>query len=88
MNWVEEILVILAYSQRTQWAIGLGFASFVVILAAGNYFAGHLSLEGVFAPMSDTVLRRYDRAAWSSLGAFLLLAFKCYRKDRKRFLTL
>ena len=92
MNWVEEFLVVLAYSKRTQWAIGLGIASFVVILAAGDYFAGHLSLQGVLAPMSDAVreavLGRYDKAAWSSLGAFLLLAFKCYRKDRKRLLTL
>lgn len=46
MNWVEEFLVVLAYSKRTQWAIGLGIASFVVILATADYFAGHLSLQG------------------------------------------
>lgn len=92
MNWIEELMVVLAYSKRTQWAIGLGIASFVVILAAGDYVADHLSLQGVFAPISDAVreavLGQYEKAAWSSLGAFLGLAFKCYRKDRKRLLTL
>jgi Na+-transporting NADH:ubiquinone oxidoreductase subunit NqrE len=92
MSWFEEFLVVLAYSQRTQWAIGLGMVSFVVILTVGDYFAGHLSLQGMFAPLSDAVrealLGRYDKSAWSSLGAFLLLAVKCYRKDRKRLLAL
>ena len=91
-NWFEEFLVVLAYSRRTQWAIGLGMVSFVVILAAGDYFAGHLSFQGIFTPLSDPVrealLGRYDKAAWSSLGGFLVLAVKCYRKDRKRLLAL
>lgn len=29
---------------------------------------------------------RYDKAAWAALGSFALLAFRTYRKDRRRLL--
>jgi len=92
MTWLEEFLVVLAYSRRTQLAIGLGAISFVVILAVGDYFVSGLNFPGIFAPMAEAVrealLGRYEKAAWSSLSGFLLIAFKCYRKDKKRLLSL
>lgn len=88
--WLEEFLVILAYSKRTQLAILLGVTSFVSILAAGEYFVGRVNFHGALAPLTDVVrealLGRYDKAAWASLGAFMLLAIKNYRKDRKKLL--
>jgi membrane associated rhomboid family serine protease len=92
MAWFEESLVILAYSKRTQLAIWLGVISFVLILAMGDYFVGRLSFQGMLAPLTDVVrealLNRYEKAAWLSLGGFMLLAIKFYRKDRKRLLAL
>lgn len=89
--WLEEFLVVLAYSKRSQLAILLGVMSFVSILAAGDYFTGRASFHGVLAPLSyilrEALLHRYDKAAWASLGAFMLLAIKIYRKDRKKFLS-
>lgn len=92
MAWLDEFLFVLAYSKRTQWAIWLGAISFAVILVAGEHFVGGLNFHGPLSPLTDvvreTLLDRYDKAAWSSLGAFLLLATKCYRRDRKRVLAL
>lgn len=92
MSWFGEFLVVLAHSSRTQWAIFLGLVSFITILVVGNYLVGHLSFQGILAPLAVAVREalqdRYDKAACSSLGAFFLLAIKCYRKDRKRLLAL
>lgn len=90
MSWLEELIIVLAYSKRTQLAIWLGFISFVVILIAGEYFVGRLSLQGPLAPLTSAIrealMDRYDKAAWASLGGSLLLAIKSYRKDRKKIL--
>lgn len=92
MAIVEELLLVLAYSKRTQWAIVLGIVGFVIVMVAGDYFVSHLAFEGFLAPMTGPVrqalIGRYDHAAWSILGSFLFLAFKCYRKDRKRLFAL
>lgn len=90
LEWFEEFLVILAHSKRTQLAILLGVTSFISILATGEYFVGRVNIHGALAPLSDVVrealLGRYEKTAWASLGAFMLLAIKSYRKDRKKLL--
>jgi hypothetical protein len=89
--WIEEFLAVLAYSKRTQLAILLGVASFVSILTAAEYFVGRVNFHGALAPLTnvarEALLGRYEKAAWASLGAFMLLAIKGYRKDRKKFLS-
>ncbi len=91
MIWFEEFLYIVAYSKRTQLAIWLGLISFVVILVVGEYFVGRIAFDGPLAPMTEMVQKalyeRYDKAAWASLGSFLLLAIKFYRKDKKKLLA-
>ncbi|MBX9848160.1 MAG: hypothetical protein K2X64_02610, partial [Rhodocyclaceae bacterium] len=91
-DWLAEILVVLAHSSRTQFAIVLGMVSFVGLMVAGDYFVGRIELHGALAPLTDVVreklFHRYDKAAWASLAACLLLAVKLYRKDRKRLLGL
>lgn len=92
VSWFEEFLVVFSHSSRTQWAVGLGIVSFITTLVMGNYLVSDLSLHGVLAPLAETVREalqdRYDKAAWSSLGAFFLLAVKCYRKDKRNLLAL
>lgn len=89
---VTEILVVLAYSTRTQLAILMGFIFFVGILWAGDYFASRLVLHGFLAPLTDALrqklVHRYDVAAWGAFAGFFLLAFRYYRKDRRRLLGL
>jgi hypothetical protein len=91
-DWLAEILVVLAYSSRAQFAIVLGMVSFAGLMVAGDYFVGRIELHGALAPLTDVVreklFHRYDKAAWASLAACLLLAVKLYRKDRKRLLGL
>lgn len=92
MVWFDEFLIFMAYSKRTQFAIWMGMISFVVILALGEHLVSNLNLQGLLAPltavMREALLDRYDKAAWSSLGGFLLLAIKFYRKDRKILLSM
>lgn len=88
----EEFVMVIAYSSRTQLALLFGALFFIGILLAGDYFASHFEFHGLFAPMTDfireKIVHRYDKAAWLALGSFLLLAFKCYKKDRKRLMQL
>ena len=87
---VDEFLVVLAYSSKTQLAVIFGLAFFVGTMVAGDYFTSHLEMHGVLAPLADVVrekiAHRYDKVAWAILLSFLLLAVKCYKKDRKRLL--
>lgn len=88
----EEFLMVIAYSARTQLALFFGVLFFFGILLAGDYFTSHFELHGLFAPMTDAlrekIAHRYDKAAWLALCSFLVLAFKCHKKDRKRLLNL
>jgi hypothetical protein len=87
---LHEFLLVLAHSTKTQWCLALGFISFFVILVAGLYFTSTIQLHGALAPTTDSfrefIAHKYDKAAWLTLGSFLLLAVQCYRKDRKRLL--
>ena len=89
---LEELLIVLAYSAKTQVAILFGLVFFVVTMSIGHYFSTHLEMHGVLAPLTemvrDNISRRYDKAAWGTLLALLLLAAKSYKKDRKRLLQL
>lgn len=88
---IEEFLLVLAYSRRTQWALFLGVFAFVVMLLGGSHFASTLNFEGMFAPFTapiqELILKRYGWAALCVLISFLVLATKCYRKDRKRLFS-
>ena len=87
---LEEFLVVLAYSTKTQLAVIFGLAFFVGTMVMGDYFISHLEIHGVLAPLTDVIrekiAHRYDKVAWASLVSFLFLAVKCYKKDRKRLL--
>lgn len=90
--WLEEFLIVLAHSKRTQLAIYMAVVSFFAILFVGKYMTDRLQLGGVFAPLAEavreTLLGRYEKTAWVSLGSFLLLAVRLYLKDRKKFFEL
>lgn len=88
MTWAEEFLFVLAYSTRMQFAILFGIVFFLGTLLLGHHFTSNLVFQGMLAPLADAIrpiiLHRYESVAWGNLFAFLLLAFKCYRKDRGR----
>lgn len=87
---LEEFLVVLAYSTKTQLAVIFGLAFFVGTMVVGDYFTSHLEIHGILAPLTDVIrekiAHRYDKLAWASLAGFFLLAVKSYKKDRKRLL--
>ncbi len=91
MDLFEEILLVLAYSKRTQLALVLGAISFVAVLMFGTYLVDGLQFHGMFSPLTDPVrealLGRYEKAAWGALGGFLMLAIRSYFKDRKRLMS-
>ncbi|MDO9419986.1 MAG: hypothetical protein Q7T66_04910 [Herminiimonas sp.] len=88
-DWIDDVLMILAYSRKTQLAFMLGVVGFLVILLTGWYQLENFQLQGMMAPYSDffrdKILRKYDKAAWFCLISFWILAFKMYQKDKKRF---
>jgi hypothetical protein len=89
-DFLEELWVVISYSTKTQLAIAFGLISFVSFLLLGEVMVSHIEFHGALAPMADVVkeklMHRYDKAAWAALGGFVLLAFKMYRKDRRRLL--
>lgn len=89
---LEEFLVVLAYSGKTQLAALFGLGFFVGIMAAGDFFTSYVELHGILAPLTDVIREkiayRYDKIAWAILFSFLLLAVRCYKKDRKRLFGL
>ncbi len=91
-NSLTEILVVLAYSPRTQFALVLSLVSFAGFILAGEHLVGQIELHGLLAPLTEVVRERighrYDKAAWASLASCPLLAVKFYRKDHDRLLRL
>lgn len=90
MNFLEEILIVLSCSTRTQVAIILGMTSFIFFFTCGYFAVESFELTGVMAPLTAVLkpylAHRYEAAAFGSLFGFLGVATKLYRKDRKRLL--
>lgn len=88
-EYLTEMLCVLALSKRTQWAILLGMVFFIGINLMGEYYVSRLHFSGPMAGLEQAVIpklmKRYDKAAWFALISFWVLAFKCYRRDKRRF---
>jgi hypothetical protein len=84
-----EILLVVAYSGRTQAAIIFGLVFFVAIHLFGAYYLEDFQLTGYMAGLTDVVkdklAHRYDKAAWVALISFWYTAFKLYHKDKEKF---
>ncbi len=86
--WLVEFLTILAVSNRTQWAIILGFVFFIGIHLMGDYVLSHLDLQvsvGLQEIIVQKIAEKYDKAALVILLSFLVLAYRYYKKDKKKF---
>ncbi|MGZ8941200.1 MAG: hypothetical protein ACXW00_00330 [Methylobacter sp.] len=89
-DYFTEILMVITYSGRTQASIILGVIGFIVINLVGDYYLANFKLSGQMSGLTDIIkekfAHRYDKAAWGVLLSFWWLAFKLYRKDRKKVL--
>lgn len=87
-EYFTEILIVIAYSGRTQAAIIFGMVGFIVISLVGDYYLANFQLVGPMAELTDVIkemfIHRYDKAAWGVLFSCWWLAVKFYRKDRKK----
>lgn len=90
MNWLDEALIVLAYSTRAQLAIMMGVVVSCAILIYGHFAVEQLELTGLMAPLTEVIRpyfeHRYDALALGSLLSFFGVAAKAYMKDRKRLL--
>ncbi|KQW69842.1 hypothetical protein [Methylibium sp. Root1272] len=88
VDWLVEVLLVLSHSTKTKLALAFGVAFFIGFQIMGPVLVSGLELRGPLAPLTDVLgdhlMRRYDMAAWISLGSFLLVAVKTYCKDRRR----
>lgn len=84
-----EFVAILAFSRRTQWALLLGLIAFIAINLLGNHILSDFELTGAMSPLTESIKgiidQRYDKAAYACLFSSWALAFKLYRKDKRRF---
>ncbi|MFA5652738.1 MAG: hypothetical protein WDA72_01345 [Desulfomonilia bacterium] len=84
-----EFMVILAYSKRTQWAVVLGLVSFLSFFVLEDYMVGNINLHSFPPILNDSIkeilVGKYHKAAFGSLFSFWFLAFKLYKRDKKRF---
>lgn len=89
---LQEFLIVLAYSKRTQMTLVFGIVFALILWLAGEYFVSLISFVGPLAPLTDVIreklMYRYDKAALMCFLGFLGLAAKLYLRDRKRFLQL
>lgn len=89
-DYFTEILMVIAYSGRTQAAIILGMIGFITINLVGDYYLSNFQLSGHMSGLTEIfkekIFHRYDKAAWGVLFSCWWLAFKLYRKDKKKFL--
>jgi hypothetical protein len=89
-DYFTEILYALALSKRTQVALVLGIVFFVGISLVGEFYASRLHFSGPLAGLEQAVIpklmKRYDKVALIALISFWVVAFKCYRRDKRRFL--
>jgi hypothetical protein len=89
-DYFNEILYVIALSKRTQAALVLGVVFFLGISLFGEFYVSSLHFSGPFSGMEQAVipklLKRYDKVALIALISFWILAFKCYKRDKRRFL--
>jgi len=87
-EYFSEILYVIAFSKKTQWAVILGAVFFIGISLIGSHLTSSLQFSGPLKGLEDAVagklLKRYDKVALFALISFWVLAFKCYRRDKKR----
>jgi len=88
-NWLLEFLSVLSFSKKTQWSIILAFVSFIGIHLLGDYMISNFELNGPMKGFQDVIARkiakRYDKIAVVSFFSFLVVAYRSYKKDKKRF---
>lgn len=89
-DYFAEVLYVLALSKRTQAALILGVVFFVGISLLGEFYVSRLHFSGSLAGLEQAVIpklmKRYDKVALFALVSFWVVAFKCYRRDKRRFL--
>jgi hypothetical protein len=89
-TWLLEKLYVLGYSRRAQAALVLGLLFWAGFLMLGAALEESIALPGLFAPLNDVlrlhIEQRASHAAWATLFGFAVVAFKAYRRDRRRLL--
>lgn len=87
---MDEVLLVLERSTRTQVALVLGVIGFVSLLWLGDHLASRLIFEGALGPLQEVarerITGRSEKGAFAVLIMFWALAFRSYRRDRKRLL--
>ena len=85
---LEECLVVLAHSYKTQVALFFGVLFFLAVNLVGVYVAGNMELEFLGEDGSKDVARAFaerlhELALVQAIG-FVWVAVLCYKKDRDR----
>lgn len=89
-DYFAEFLYVFAHSHKTHAALILGMVFSLIIVLMGEFYVSRLHFEGVYAGLEQAIIprimRHYDKAALGILISSWALAFKCYRRDKRRLL--
>ncbi|WP_316347332.1 hypothetical protein [Desulfuromonas acetoxidans] len=84
-----EFIAVIAFSQRTQWALLLGVVGFILFKFLSQHVLDDFELTGSMSllaePIKEWIDQRYGKAALTCLLSSWALAYKFYQKDKKRF---
>jgi len=87
-DYFTDILIVIAYSGRTQAAIILGMVGFIIIDLVGQYSLSNFQLSSHMTGLTEIIkekfAHKYEKAAWGTLASFWWVAFKLYKKDKKK----
>lgn len=87
---LEESIVVVSYSWRTQLLLAVGIVLFIGLQIGGAWYIGHADFSGLPAPFADVtrekLLHRYDKAPWVILVSSIVAAVRACPKDPKRLM--
>ncbi|MGZ8181111.1 MAG: hypothetical protein ACXWT1_04055 [Methylobacter sp.] len=67
-DYFTEILIVIAYSGRTQAAIIMGMIGFIVISLLGDYYLANFELSGTVSAFTDVIKENYFADTTKQLG--------------------
>jgi len=87
-EWFEELIVVFAYSTRTQVMVFAGILFSLGLLLWGDHLIAKVELSQTMKPMEEMIKQKlyhhYDKAALVVLISSWVAAYKLYKKDKKR----
>lgn len=89
---LNEFLVVWSHSWRTRWTVWLTLGSVLLVQVLGRVLIDDIVLNGSLNPLVETIRSflwdRYDAVSLGICISGLAFAFRNYRRDHARLMSL